>query len=68
VVKTPQGSAVAVDEVEIERRISFADAALGAAGHEVTDPYLRALQRRVILGELTAEAAIAAGIAHIDAR
>lgn len=58
----------AMDDAEVERRMTFADGALGAAGHEVTDPVLRDLSRRVIRGEITAEEAIAAGFAHIDAR
>ncbi|TFC01466.1 hypothetical protein E3O42_10125 [Cryobacterium adonitolivorans] len=58
----------AVDAAEVERRMSFSDAALGAAGHEVTDPELRELRRRAIRGDITAEAAIAAAVAHIDAR
>jgi hypothetical protein len=60
--------APAVSEAEIERRISFADAALGAAGHGVADPALRDLSRQVAAGTLTAEEAIARGVAHIDAR
>lgn len=55
-----------VDEAEIDRRMSFADAALGAAGHQVTDPILRELTQQSIRGELTAEEAIARGVAHID--
>ena len=58
----------AVAESEVERRMSFADAALGAAGHEVTDPVLRELRRRAIRGDMTTDEAISAGIAHIDAR
>jgi hypothetical protein len=61
-------TAPAVDEAEVERRMSFADAALGAAGHEVTDPELRELRRRAIRGDMTTDEAIAAGLAHIDAR
>jgi len=61
-------TAPAVDEAEIERRLSFADAALGAAGHEVTDPELRELRRRAIRGDMTTDDAIAAGLARIDAR
>ena len=57
-----------VDAAEVERRMSFADGALGAAGHEVTDPTLRELSRGVARGEISAEEAIAAGFAHIDAR
>ena len=61
-------TAPAVDEAEVERRMSFADAALGAAGHEVTDPTLRELNRQVAAGTLSAEEAIARGVTHIDAR
>ncbi|TFC09263.1 hypothetical protein E3O59_05745 [Cryobacterium sp. MDB2-33-2] len=56
-----------VDDAEIERRLSFADAALGAEGLEVTDPVLRDLNRQVAAETLTAEAAIAAALAHINA-
>lgn len=48
--------------------MSFADGALGAAGHEVTDPELRELLRQVAAGTLTAEEAIARGVENIDAR
>lgn len=58
----------AVSAAEVERRIRFADAVLGAAGHEVTDPALRELSRQVASGELTAEEAIARGLSIIDIR
>lgn len=58
----------AVPEAEVQRRMSFADGALGAAGHEVTDPELRELLRQVAAGALTAEEAIARGVENIDAR
>jgi hypothetical protein len=54
-------------DAEIQRRTSFADAVLGAGCDEVTDPTLRELRRRAILGGITTEAAIAAGLAHVDA-
>jgi hypothetical protein len=54
--------------VEVEQRLAFADAALALAGHEVTDPELRELRRRAIRGEMTTDAAIAAGVALIDGR
>jgi hypothetical protein len=57
-----------VSPAEADRRVEFADAALGAAGHQVTDPILREYSRRVAEGTMTAEAAVAAGIAHFDAR
>ena len=58
----------AVSEAEVERRVSFADGALGVAGHEVTDPVLRELSRQVASETMTAEEAIARGMEHIDAR
>lgn len=60
--------AVEISEAEIARRIAFADAALGAAGHEVTDPVLRDLTRQVAAGTISADEAIARSIVHIDAR
>lgn len=57
-----------VSRAEADRRVDFADAALGAAGHQVTDPILREYSRRVADGTMTAEDAIAAGMAHLDAR
>ncbi|WP_157078893.1 antitoxin VbhA family protein [Herbiconiux solani] len=50
---------VAESETEIERRMAFGDAALGAAGHEVSDPELRAISRRVAAGEITGDEAAA---------
>lgn len=55
----------AVSEAEIERRMSFADAALGAAGHEVTDPEVRAISRRVAAGDLTGDEATALVKEHL---
>lgn len=51
--------------VSAQERVDFADAALGAAGHEVTDPVLRGLMERYARGELTLEEAQAAGRALI---
>lgn len=47
-------------------RIAFADAALAVAGHEVTDPTLRTVMKRVAQGELSGDAAIAAMRQHIQ--
>jgi hypothetical protein len=58
----------AVDATEVDRRMQFADAALALAGHEVTDTTLRTLSRRVADGTMSADDAIAAGIAHLDAQ
>lgn len=52
----------------VERRIQFADAALALAGHEVTDPTLRELSRRVAAARMSADEAIAAGMKHLDAQ
>lgn len=57
-----------VDAGEVERRMQFADAALALAGHEVTDETLRTLSRRVAAGTMSADDAIAAGVAHLDAQ
>jgi hypothetical protein len=55
-------------EADVARHLSFADGALGAAGHEVTDPYLRELAERQVRGELTGEEARALGVKHVLAR
>ena len=60
-------TAATPDEAEIKRCLDFADAALGAAGHQVTDPVLRALSRQVAAGTLSSEDAIVRSLAHIDA-
>ncbi|WP_182066388.1 hypothetical protein [Curtobacterium sp. ME12] len=51
---------------EVNRRVQFTDGALGAAGHQVTDPILREYVRRVAAKTMTVEAALAAGLAHLD--
>lgn len=58
-------TAPAVDEAEIERRMSFADAALGAAGHQVTDPELRAISRRLAAEEISGDEAAALVKEHL---
>ena len=47
--------------------MDFADGALGAAGHEVTDPAMRELLERVARREITAEEAVATARDHYDA-
>lgn len=42
-----------------EELMAFADGALGAAGHEVTDPTVRDLNMKVARGEITADEAVA---------
>lgn len=44
---------------EANERVTFANAALGVAGHEVTDPVLRALLERVAREELSDAEAMA---------
>ena len=61
-------TAPAVDEVEVDRRLSFADAALGAAGHQVTDPVVLAIHRRLAAEEITGNEAAALVSAHLLGR
>jgi hypothetical protein len=60
--------AVQVSETEAADRLAFADAALGAAGHEVTDPYLNELARRQALGEISGDEARELGRKYIIGR
>lgn len=46
-------------EEEIRQALTLADAALGAAGHEVTDEETRALGRRIAAGTLSGDDAAA---------
>ena len=39
--------------VDVDEALAIADGALGAAGHEVRDPVLRDITRRMVAGELT---------------
>ncbi len=48
-----------VRDAKNKRRIAFADAALGAAGHAVTGPETRELALQVAAGKLTGDEAIA---------
>jgi hypothetical protein len=47
-------------------RVAFADAALALAGHEVTDPALRAIVEQVARDELTGDEAVAAIRRHVQ--
>lgn len=53
-----QASTVASD-ARARDAIAFADGALGAAGHEVTDPFARSLMERVARGEVSGDEAVA---------
>ncbi|MFV0428254.1 MAG: hypothetical protein ACK5KO_02320 [Arachnia sp.] len=55
-------------EAEAADRLAFADAALGAAGHEVTDPYLRELLQRHARGEISGDEARELSRKHIIGR
>lgn len=46
-------------------RLAFADAALSAAGHQVTDPYLNEVAARFARGEITIEEAAELSDRHI---
>lgn len=54
-----------VTEAEAVDRLAFADTALGAAGHEVTDPHLNEVAARFARGELTMEEAGALSDRHV---
>lgn len=49
-----------------EQRIVFADAALGVAGHQVTDPAVRDLMGRVARNEITGDQAVEALRYHVQ--
>lgn len=57
-----------VTEAQAAERLAFAAAALGAAGHEVTDPYLKDLLARQARGELSGDEARKLGRKHIIGR
>ena len=52
-------------EAEAADRLKFANAALGAAGHQVTDPYLNEIAAQFARGEITFEEAAELGDRHI---
>ena len=56
----------APSQAEVDKRLSFARAALGVAGHEVTDPVLKDLLDQVAREEITAEQAVAEARHHIQ--
>ncbi len=51
-----------------EDRLAFADAALAVAGHEVTDPVLRAILERAARGDLTGDEARDEIRSHVQGR
>lgn len=55
--KTISSSAVQTSEAEAQRRLAFADAALGAAGHEIDDLYLNSLAVQQARGQISGDEA-----------
>lgn len=51
---------------DVDERLAFADAALALAGHEVTDPALRAIVESAVRHELTGDEAVAAICRHVQ--
>ncbi|MEG9225472.1 antitoxin VbhA family protein [Aeromicrobium sp. Sec7.5] len=49
-----------------EEHVAHADAALAAAGHQVTDPTTRAIAARVARGEITGDEAVAQIRRHVQ--
>lgn len=60
-------TAPARSDAEIQRAITRADAALGAAGHQVTDEETRELGRQVAAGSITGDEAAARIVAQLRA-
>ncbi|MCS4276357.1 hypothetical protein M2390_001539 [Mycetocola sp. BIGb0189] len=69
ITKTPEAAELAetASATEAAVHVAFADAALALAGHELSDPVLRALLERVARGELDASAAVAEMRRHVGA-
>ncbi|WP_236685126.1 antitoxin VbhA family protein [Clavibacter nebraskensis] len=59
-------NAAAAEDARVREHLAFADAALALAGHEVTDPVLRAILERAARHEITSEEAIAEIRRHIQ--
>ena len=49
-----------------DEAMAFADGALGAAGHQITDPYINQLRRQRLEGEISMDEYQRLVIAHID--
>ncbi|MCL2467441.1 MAG: hypothetical protein FWF02_13890 [Micrococcales bacterium] len=52
----------------VEAQIAFADAALGMAGHDLSDPVLRDILRQVVAGQITREQGAELARRHVEAR
>lgn len=55
-----------VDEEVVAERMAFVDGAMGAAGHQVTDPAVRSLVERVARNEMTGDQAVEALRHHVQ--
>lgn len=55
-------------KVDVEHAITLADAALGAAGHEVTDEDSRELGHQIASGAITGDEAVARLIAKLRSK
>lgn len=64
----PEASPSPVTPAEVERRVATADAALGLAGHQITDPVTRDILRRAAAEEITSDEAAALINKHILGR
>ena len=63
---TAQSSAVITESEDVAEAQTLADAALGAAGHSASDPYIRDLGRLIASGEISGDEAVQRALAHID--
>lgn len=55
--RTTSSTAVQMSETEAQSRLALADAALGVAGHEITDPYLNTLAVQQARGQISGDEA-----------
>jgi hypothetical protein len=52
----------------VEAQVAFADAALGVAGHSLSDPVLRDILRQVVAGQITREQGAELARRRVEAR
>ena len=63
---SPASAAASAEDARVADRLAFADAALALAGHEVSDPALRAILERATRHEITGDEAVAEIRRHIQ--
>ncbi|MDO4043849.1 antitoxin VbhA family protein [Clavibacter michiganensis] len=63
---SPASAAASAEDARAADRLAFADAALALAGHEVSDPALRAILERAARHEITGDEAVAEIRRHIQ--